>query len=228
MLSKIKGLLQYKNYHLFTRPYELNIVGLRGKSTIPNRFDDELHVFYKTGAFDWDYHVFKITTDPGTYWLNNPMNPQGTAILKEGQYLNSHMLGLHKGQYTALVQAKPVTVVRDYDRDAVLDFYNGRTETGQFGINVHRANRVGETVTIDRNSAGCQVFANASDFERFIQLCREHERRYGNHFTYSLIDFRTVQRRRRKNVLVAASAIAAIGFAGHYYYSKKQKQYVYA
>ncbi|HOZ86804.1 MAG TPA: hypothetical protein PL029_03550, partial [Bacteroidia bacterium] len=171
MFNKIKALLRMKRFKLFTRLNELNIVGLRSKSNIPNRFDDELHVFYKVSPVKWQYHVFKITTDPGTYWLKNPMAPKGTAILAEGQYLNTWTLGLHKGQYKALVQVKPLSVLRDYDRNAVLDFYNGQKFTGMFGIDIHRANKVGVTKTVDRNSAGCQVFENAADFDVFLKLC---------------------------------------------------------
>jgi hypothetical protein len=220
--NKIKGLLRFKGYKLFTRPYELNLVGLRSKSTIPNRFDDELHVFYKLPNDNWEYHVFKITTDPGTFWLNNPENPEGTAILAEGQYIGSHVLGLHRGLYTALVQNKPVTVMRDYDRNAVLDFYNGKKFTGKFGINIHRANKVGTTKTVDKNSAGCQVFENASDFDVFIKLCQQHVSRVGNAFTYTLIDFRSVRRRNHRMMSYFLGALMGIG-AGAYLYHKRLK-----
>lgn len=216
MLAKIKGLLRFKKFQLFTRPYELNIVGLRSKSVEPNKFDDELHVFFKTVKDNWDYHIFKITTDPGTFWLKNPMQPQGTAILAEGQYINSHSLGKHRGQYTALVQAKPLTVIRDYDRNAILDFYNGKKTTGQYGINIHRANKIGTTKTVDKNSAGCQVFANASDFEAFLKLCEQHKSRFGNAFTYTLIDFRSVQRRNLKIAALALTAFMGATAIGYY------------
>jgi hypothetical protein len=222
MLSKIKALLKFKGYKLFTRLYELNIVGLRSKSVIPNRFDDELHVFYKSSSIKWEYHIFKITTDPGTFWLKNPMQPQGTAILAEGQNINSHALGLHRGQYKALVQVKPISIMRDYDRDATLDFYNGKKETGKYGINLHRANKVGITKTVDKNSAGCQVFENASDFEVFIRLCEQHKARLGNLFTYTLIDFRTVQRRKLRMMAYFLGALVGVGVAGHFYFNRKQ------
>jgi hypothetical protein len=232
MLSKIKGLLRFKRFKLFTRPYELNIVGLRSKSTVPNKFDDELHVFYMVNALKWEYHVFKITTDPGTFWLNNPMQPQGTAILAEGQYLNSHELGMHRGQYKALVQKNPVTVMRDYDRNAILDFYNGKKESGKYGINIHRANKVGTTLSVDKNSAGCQVFANASDFDQFLKLCEQHKSRYGNSFTYTLFDFRSVQRRNLRIAAYWVGAVAAVGVAGYIYVKNKSQKvkegYTYA
>lgn len=224
MLQRIKALLQFKGYELFTRPYELNIIGLRSKSILPNRFDDELHVFYKTNALHWEYHVFKITTDPGTFWLKNPMQEQGTAILAEGQNKNAYSIGLHRGQYKALVQRKPITIIRDYDRDAVLDFYNGKTTTGNYGINIHRANRIGKTKTVNKNSAGCQVFENANDFEAFMRLCEKHKNRFGNLFTYTLIDFRTLKRQSLRRMAYYASALMGLGIIGHFYVRYKNKQ----
>ncbi|MCC6371196.1 MAG: hypothetical protein IT236_09350 [Bacteroidia bacterium] len=212
-LQKIKAILRHKKYRIYSRPYELNIVGLRSKSTEPNRFDDEIHVFYKVSALNWHYHVFSATTDPGTYWLRQPMQPQGTAILSQGQYVDAYELGLHRGQYTALVQRKPLSIVRDYNRDAVLDFNNGHTINGQFGINIHRANRTGSTLHVDKNSAGCQVFKNASDFEFFMGLCHHHKQLYGNHFTYSLIDFRALRRQNLRYVLSGVGLAGLIGLA---------------
>lgn len=223
MLRRVKALLKHKGFQLFTRPYELNIVGLRSKSVIPNRFDDELHVFYKTSALHWEYHVFKVTTDPGTFWLQNPMQPQGTAILAEGQYKNAYAIGLHRGQYEALVQVKPITIMRDYDRNAVLDFYNGKKLRGYYGINIHRANRVGKTKTVDKNSAGCQVFSNASDFAAFMQLCAKHKKLYGNQFTYSLIDFRSWRRQSIRRASYFAAGLLGLGIAGYFYMQNQNK-----
>lgn len=209
MLGKIKAILRSKKFKLFTRPYELNIVGLRSKNTIANSFDDEIHVFYKTDKNKWNYHIFKATTDPGTFWLMNPGNPQGTLILKEGQYRNAYAIGKHAGKYTALVQVKPVSILRDYDRNAILDFKSGKTSRGIFGVNIHHARSVGSTFTIDKYSAGCQVFQNADDFETFMNLCQKHRSLYGNAFTYTLVDFRAVRRVIIKRVALAASLLVS-------------------
>jgi len=213
MLARIKAVLRERGFVLYTKPYQLNIVGLRSRSTTPNQFDDEIHVFYKTDKGDWNYHVFDATTDPGTFWLNNPSYEQGTAILATGQYVDAYALGLHRGLYEALVQVKPVTVIRDYNRDAVLDFYNGTQHTGLFGINIHRAESVGTTKIINRYSAGCQVFQNANDFAVFIELCNEHSKRYGNALTYTLIDLRAISRFTVKRIVQVstASALLALG-----------------
>lgn len=214
----MRAILRHKGFELYTRPYELNIVGLRSKSVIPNRFDDEIHVFYKVSPLNWHYHVFKATTDPGTYWLRQPMQPQGTAILAQGQYVNAYVLGLHRGKYLALVQSKPIDIIRDYNRDAILDFNNGKKITGLFGVNIHRANKTGDTKTVDKNSAGCQVFESAEDFDSFIRLCQHHKSLYGNRFSYTLIDFRAV---RRQNARYVLSGVGVMGLLGLSYLTYK-------
>jgi len=214
ILGKLKTLLKHNGYRIFTRPYELNIVGLRSDSTVPNRFDDEIHVFYKVSPTKWNYHVFQATTDPGTFWLRNPMNPEGTAVLEKGQYIDTWQLGLHKGQYEALVQAKPVNVLREYQREAALDFNNGKRDRGFFGIDIHRAAAHGDTKYVDKYSAGCQVFENAEAFQQFLTLCKKHASLYGNKFTYTLIDFRALRRetaRRWTLGLGTAGGVVALG-----------------
>ena len=204
------------------RPYELNIVGLRASSTISNRFDDEIHVFYKVNPIKWNYHVYKVTTDPGTFWLKNPMQLQGTAILSEGQYVDAYELGLHRGKYKALVQSKPVTIIRDYDRTAKLDFLNGTKTTGMYGINIHRANSIGTTKTIDKYSAGCQVFENAENFQEFLLLCEHHNHLYGNNFTYTLIDFRAVKRETYRRVAMSVGFIGMVAL-GYWAFTNREK-----
>ncbi|MFD0998682.1 hypothetical protein ACFQ21_05160 [Ohtaekwangia kribbensis] len=210
MLSRIKAILNSQAYEVYVKPYQLNIVGLRSKNTNANSFDDEIHVFYRTEKGDWNYRSYKATTDPGTFWLNNPSYSQGTAILAQGQYKDAYAIGLHRGKYEALRQVKPVTVIRDYNRDSLLDFNNGTEETGIFGINIHRAESNGTTKYIDKYSAGCQVFQNAGDFNQFMDLCERHKSLYGNSFTYTLIDFRAVRRITWKRVIAASAAAAAI------------------
>ena len=199
MLEMIQATLLQKGFKTFSRPFELNIVGIRSNSTKPNSFDDTLNIYYKTSDGKWQFHQFAATTDPGTYWLMNPMNPQGTAIVKHGQYINSHRIGMHRGKYMALVQQRPLTIIRDYDRNATLDFMNGKEETGIFGINIHHASVNGTTRTVDKYSAGCQVFANINDFTLFMQLAERHKQLYGNEFTYTLIDERALVRESKKN-----------------------------
>lgn len=220
MNKEIRALVRSMNlrgYKIATRPYELNIVGVRADTTTPNRFDDNLYVFWKTDKSDWEGKKFPATTDPGTYFLKNPINDLGAALLKGGQYVDAYQIGLHRGSYEALIQVKPVTVFRDYNRDAILDFNNGKEDTGLFGINIHKSGNVGTTLDVDRWSAGCQVFANVDDFNRFIELAKKHRELYGNKFTYTLIDERAFRRaiKRRGLYFALAGLVAVAGFFGY-------------
>lgn len=222
-IRAILRLLKSKGYQIYDRPYELNIVGIRKDSTQPNKFDDTLYVFWKNDSGKWEGKYYSITTDPGTYWLKNPMNNMGAAILKEGQYINSHKLGLHKGEYKALVQQKPVIVYRDYDRNAILDFNNGREDKGLFGINIHRSSPVGTSQNVDKWSAGCQVFENINDYNEFLKLAEKSSALYGNNFTYTLIDERAFKRsirRRLVYVLVGVGVVAGV-YIGYRKYNNK-------
>jgi hypothetical protein len=211
MLSRIQSILNQNGFTLYTEPYRLNIVGLRSTNVISNRFDDEIHVFYHTGKGVWNYRIFKATTDPGTYWLEHPYTPQGTAILAQGQFIDAYAIGLHRGQYQALVQVGSLSILRDYDRKAVIDLYNGTKITGSgFGINIHRANITGTTKYVDANSAGCQVFQDEKDFEEFMGLCYQQAKLYGNRFTYTLIDFRAIKRETMRRVALGSTAACTI------------------
>lgn len=206
--KNIRGFLKLaksQNYKVFERPYELNIWGVRKDTTVPNKFDDKIYVFWKDANLKWDGKVYDVTTDPGTFWLKTPMKEIGTAIMKQGQYIDAYALGLHKGK-DALVQVGPITVFRDYDRDAVLDFNNGREETGMFAVNIHRAGTNSEDV--NNWSAGCQVFKNLASFEEFLTLARKHKALYGNKFSYGLVDERAYLRRLRKRGVYIAGGIA--------------------
>lgn len=210
MLATIVKSLTQSSYAIYQDLYRLNIVGVRSDTTVPNRFDDTIHVFYKDSSGRFAHHDYKATTDPGTYWLKNPMMAQGTAILAQGQYKDGYQIGMHRGKYFALVQRLPVTVIRDYDRNAVLDFYNGQRQTGMFGINIHKASASGTSVTVDHHSAGCQVIASAAHFSEFMRLCERHRNLYGNKFTYTLVDQRAIARTALRE---AAISVGAVGVA---------------
>ncbi|HMU46466.1 MAG TPA: hypothetical protein PKC72_08870 [Chitinophagaceae bacterium] len=187
MLQSLIKTLARKGYTTNTRPFELNIVGVRSTNHKANQFDDTINIFYKRMDGEWIYNSFPATTDPGTYWLKTFMNPGGTAILKPGQYKNSHRVGVHRGKYQALVQQNPVTVYRDTNKDDHLDCKAGTEQTGIFGINIHRASVNGVTKEVNKHSAGCQVLANIDDFNLLIKLAYRHKQLYGNNFTYTLI-----------------------------------------
>lgn len=200
-LTFITNLIDFyksKKYVLNQKPYQINIIGIRSDSTTSNKFDDVIVVFYNT-ELGWKGFEYPATTDPGTYYLKNPMNVDGTAILIFGQY--KYKIGLHQGKYKALVQRGKVDVLRDYNRNATLDFLNGKKYSGFFGINIHRANPSGKSANVDKWSAGCQVFADSNDFNHFLDLVDNSVDLYGNDsIYYVLVDNRSVSRAKKRNI----------------------------
>ena len=204
--------LQSLNYVIYSKPNELNIVGIRSDNVNANTFDDLLYVFWKNENDSYEGRKYAITTDPGTYWLKNPMNVAGTAILKQGQYVNAYQIGKHKGQYDALTQKGPVTVIRDYDRNALLDYNNGKEASGLFGINIHNSGSSSkDDKSVDKWSAGCQVFKNISDYNEFMQLAKKHKDKYVNTFTYTLIDERAYNRKVKRFSIYTLLGVLGVG-----------------
>ena len=189
IFPEIIDVMKAKGYTVYDNPagFDLNIVGVRTAGQSANKFDDTAIVFYRQHD-DWIYNFFKCTVDPGKFYLKNPLSDLGTAILKPGQYSGAWKLGLHRRKYQALVQQKPVTVIRDYNKDDILDFNSGIEETGLFGINIHRSNAIRESVQIDKWSAGCTVFSCPHQYQFFMNLCKEGRKNFGNSFTYTLLN----------------------------------------
>mgnify|MGYP005839692645 CR=1 FL=1 len=180
---EIKGHVVFRN----PRGFDLNIVGIRSASRIAGNFDDLIVVFHRR-LDQWCYNIFPATTDPGRYWLENPKVDSGAGIMKEGQYRGAYQIGKHQNQYEALVQhGAPITVIRDYNRDGMLNLDSGREETGYFGGNIHHAAVEMESVQVGKWSALCQVLANYNDFMIFMALCRAGAKEFGNSFTYTLL-----------------------------------------
>ncbi len=168
--EQLEAIAKAKGYRWFTGIYDLNVWGIRSPSRTANAFDDTLAIAYMDKDFNKRIFTCPMTVDPGLYYLKNPMNPKGCAILPEGQYLGLWMLGKHKG-YTALVQRKPIQVYRDNDRNAAI----GGALTAAIeliGLDLHRALEFDIAKTVDRFSAGCQVIQVPEDFNYIISLVK--------------------------------------------------------
>jgi len=198
--EQIKEVVQKLGYKWFSdsnnKGYDVNIVGIRNSDTanqVTNKFDDKITISYKIDG-EWQYHEFDCTTDPGTHWVENVMRKEGVAVLKPGQYRGSHKLRLHGGKYLALGQKKDVTVYRDNNRDDQYDLDESNTQTGVFGINIHRATgRAGKTSSrVDKWSAGCQVIASNDDWHCFLDICQTAREIHGNSFSYTLLESKDI------------------------------------
>jgi hypothetical protein len=212
-----------KGYIVYKEPLKLNVVGVRNGATTSVNFDDEIAFFYYNEKGKLIGKVCPATTDPSVDYLKNPMRRDGTAILKSGQYVDTYKIDFHNGKYLALTQRlRPVTVIRDNDRNDLLNFFED-TDTGFFGINIHRASRNKNDVSvIGPDSAGCQVFQNEQDFNEMMAAATVSSAKYGNKFTYTLLDNRDVFKKYRNYTLLGIIFVA-LGVGGFLLYNKYQK-----
>jgi hypothetical protein len=203
-LSDIIKSAEKLGYSIDKRPNKLNIIGVRNSfATSQDKFDDQIAYFYYDENGKLVGKVVPATTDPSTLWLKDPMNKKGAAVLKSGEYKDAYALGLHRGGYEALVQVKPVTVIRDDDRNALINYLSD-TQTGLFGINIHKSSKgKNNEDIIGSDSAGCQVFRNIPDFMDMMRLAQTSRKKYGNKFSYILIDERDTLKFRNTVLLVA-------------------------
>jgi hypothetical protein len=171
--------LKYRFTRLGYKWDKFHFIGIRSKANAKNQYDDLFGVV-NGDTLKW----FDCTTNAGAYWLKNLLNPNGCAVLVPKQYVDTWQLGLHKGKYKALVQAKMVDVYRDNDRDDLAE-EQGKIERGFFGINIHKASDSVVSKLIDKWSAGCQVIPNAVDFREIIFLAEESKQKF---FTYTLLN----------------------------------------
>jgi len=199
--DKITNVMALKGYKYFLdsndKGYDVNVIGVRNSHTgkeVTNKFDDIMTISYKDDKGEWQYHEFDCTTDPGRHWVENVMNDKGVAILKPGQYRRSHKLRLHGGKYLALGQQSQVTVYRDNNLDDKYDLDESKTDTGVFGINIHRASKYEgkKSTNIDKWSAGCQVIAANDDWHEFLDICQMAREIHGNNFSYTLLESKDI------------------------------------
>lgn len=190
LANKYKEAMNHKGYAFFERgDYNLNIIGLRNDSQKADVFDDCISMLYKIDD-EWVVDTYVATTEPGERILKRPINSKGTAILVPGQYRSTYKIDTHGGKrkYTALCQRSgEVKVWRDNNRDGEPD-YVGPIDEGRYGINIHRHFGSDEREYTGGVSAGCQVFQSSKDFYEFMDTCNRAADKWGNSFTYTLLD----------------------------------------
>jgi hypothetical protein len=187
--EQIEKAVKAKGYVYFAGPkdYDVNIVGVRNSEPgqkVTNIFDDKLTISYRVDG-KWHYHDWDATTEPGKKGVMQFHNSKGVARLVPGQYRGAYAVSMHQGKYDALCQRLGnVTVWRDKNKDMTFDEVT--TDTGMFGINIHKAGTVSNFV--ENWSEGCQVFKRTKDFNEFMTIINKAKAIHGNHFTYTLIE----------------------------------------
>ena len=192
--QQIEKAVKDKGYKWFednsNKGYDVNIVGVRNNAPsiadkVTNVFDDFITISYKDSLGNWQFFCWNATTDAGKKGVEKFGNPKGVARLVAGQYRGAWAIDKHRGKYDALCQRLGnVTVWRDANRD--LKFDEIKTDTGIFGINIHKAGT--DSTWVENWSEGCQVFKRVKDFETFMFICKKAAKIHGNKFSYTLLE----------------------------------------
>jgi len=194
--NSIKQNYLKNNYVFRTEKMRLNIFGIRSKNSKSDKFDDLGGVAWIDEDGKEQLFNFWMTTDPGKYWLQNPMNKDGCIIMVPGQYLECYARGLHSGKYDALVQVAKMHYVRDNDKNTDLDFslYRDPVKLAAFGFwgmngtNFHRASEWKIVDLIFNWSAGCQVVQRPETFKKIMDLRDESIIAGWKKFDYTLFE----------------------------------------
>ena len=192
--QQIESTVIAKGYKWFSdtanKGFDVNIIGVRNNAPsiadkVTNVFDDHLTISFKNENGVKQYYCWAATTDPGKKGVQQFHNKKGVARLVPGQYRGVWKVDKHQGKYDALCQRLGnVTVYRDGNRDLV--FEETKTDTGLFGINIHKAGQ--DSTWVENWSEGCQVFKRVKDFDVFMSICKRAAKIHGNHFSYTLIE----------------------------------------
>ncbi len=158
----------------------------------PNEFNDtRLLLKVDEGGNPSIAMAWEATTEPGKYYTEiSPMDPNGAARIAFGQY-KSWVVGFHMAsrpsRHEALVQAEPVSVHRDKDRN--YERAGDKLYTGVFGINQHWGYDMPKG-DIGTSSAGCLVGRTREghrDFMALVKADARHEASSGYRFMATIL-----------------------------------------
>ena len=172
---------------IFTKPYDMNLGGIRTKDNKSEKFNDYLFMFYHNAKGEVLGHIENGTTDAGLYYRLNPINTDGTAIIQHSvQHRSCYTYmekGGHKGQ-EAFRQTGLMKYWRDADRDEYLEF-DGKEFTAIFNTNGHDMGTVGNNV--GKWSAGCWG-STQSVMDEFYKLAKLQKRSgFGDKFSFTML-----------------------------------------
>ena len=110
----------------------------------------------------------------------------GMGILREAQYLNVYSIGVHSGATAMVTKGRKQKAYRDKETGDTIKYTKDWDSNKAYdaGMYIHKGYPGG----VSNWSEGCQVFADGKSLNDFFDKCRQHEKRYGNSFTYTLIN----------------------------------------
>ena len=178
LLSRVIAGMGAKGYPIDRGPGEINIAYAEGhdrdgkrNANTPGLFNDVRMVFDYADGAPRLLGSWTGSTQPGAYYTMKPLNPQGCANIYPGSY-RAWKVGLHRGQYEALVQRGTIKLTRDKNKDFRRE--GDAVEVGDYeGVNQHHAANAGE---VGPHSAGCLVGKMVDGHEEFMRIVKTDPR----------------------------------------------------
>lgn len=171
----IKAMLKY-NYPISTGKSNYNICfieGINKDGTINkdkiNEWNDVCLVIEIEKDIPKIIGNFIATSEPGLHYTQKPLNVNGVARICFGSY-KSWKVGKHKN-HEALVQAAPVKITRDKNRDG--SRVGDAIQEGIFGLNIHSGY---DAISVGNVSAGCLAIQSWNNFYKFMNLIKTDSR----------------------------------------------------
>ncbi len=191
LASRIIKYMQLKKYIVFTEPKHYNIVYIEGMNpdgTLnddkPNVFNDLRMVIEFQNGLPKIVGMWEATTEPGSKYTYNPMNPKGAARIQFGQY-TSWSVGYHgtATRHEALVQVRNITVCRDFDQN--FSRAGDELDIGLFAVNQHWGYDYPKN-DVAGASAGCLVGRSTDGHREFMRIIKQDKRyQLNNDFVFT-------------------------------------------
>jgi hypothetical protein len=164
---------------------EIFLVGIREKIEVKkkegDKFIDKIAVIDPTKPNEVPAS-YQITTSPSVVYYGDPnrvLNKDGVAIMDPG--VVEYKIGMHNAgspsAHEALIQASESEIQRFKVNTKEIDTYNPDDSNkikGIYGLNIHRSSKV-RGACVAAYSAGCQVFADGTDFDKFLSTMKSSQ-----------------------------------------------------
>lgn len=201
-------------WQLLTKPYEMNIVGIRRQyegMKYSDQFKDSIYIIFKDDKGAWQKGgPYRASTIPGLTIKDSigSVGQKGAKValkkykyksksdrsliprrpylgtLMEGFYKDIYQVGAHAGD-KAMKVVGTQRCYRDQNVDSDIITYSV-TDKGNFGMLIHRG-FAGGTI-VGNWSEGCQIFADKASLDQFFNYVQKHlDKGYKKTFNYALI-----------------------------------------
>lgn len=183
LAKRVLRYLRAKGYWIARSPEMYNIVYVEGlnsdgslnSDTFDQWNDRRLVIQIQKGGKPLLVINDQGTTEPGKFYTQNPLNPQGAARIAFGQY-KAWMVGMHQMKQPALVQRGPVRVHRDLDKNGKRNSSDPIDIGDWFGINQHSTSPTLVPDLVGKFSAGCLVGRRYNSHLAFLRVVKKDVR----------------------------------------------------